>query len=743
MRKRGLILAALLLLLLTAMGTKGMLLTLPDAQPAAAGEFDTPRAMSRLQRILGDQRPHPIDSANGDAVRGRLVAEVRALGLTPTVTDDFVCNGVATSRGVSCGRVRNVLVTLGPAAGRHVLLVSHHDSTPTGPGAADDGIGMAVMLETAALLRNRPLQRPVTLLFDDGEESGLLGARAFLERNPLAARVDTLLNFESRGTSGPATMFETDQPNGAAIAAFSRAAERPVANSLTTDFSRLIPNTTDVAVLKEAKWTTLNFAIIGNENLYHSPGDTIANLDPRSVRHMGAQALALTAELASGPVAKVNGETLYADILGRGFVTLPRLVTFVALGILLLGFLLIAWKRRPGIGRASAGIGAALVASGLVAFIAHSLVLLLRPGEFWRAYPWATALAIDATAIAVSLAALLWVAPRIPRSRLRAAFWLIFLIFGAALCFAAPGAAIFFLVPPCVAGAGMLLERRLPGGERIAALIAAALLFLSWTPIMHLAEVLLDFDAGWIFAPIGALIVLPLLIELLPLATSTSRRPALALLAIGALAWLLPTLTPAYSAERPQRFAIEYGWDAQARTGRWYVAHDGARLPEAFTAAAGGTFEKGVKVPWWSRAGRWAAPAPAVPLPLPSLDQVSSAMTPQGRRVSYVLRSAGAEKVVIRAEGEAAFRQVRAAGSARTFGKGKEKDEFVLRCEGRSCDGMRFDLLLGSAAPVEAILYGTWSGLPPAAARLVAARPIPSTPQYNPDTTVSVTKIRL
>ena len=56
---------------------------------------------------------------------------------------------------------------------------------------------------------------------------------------------------------------------------------------------------------------------------------------------------------------------------------------------------------------------------------------------------------------------------------------------------------------------------------------------------------------------------------------------------------------------------------------------------------------------------------------------------------------------------------------------------------------MRFDLLLGSAAPVEAVLYGVRSGLPAAAAPLDAARPVPSSPQYNPDSSVSVTKVRL
>src|SRR3954468_13337457 len=322
--KRTGIVAALLLLLMTAFWFKGALVAAPEVPDrVAAGEFDTTRALGRLRRILGDQRPHPVDSAAGDAVRDRLVAELRGIGLSAIVTDDFTCNGTVKSRAISCARVRNVLARIGPTAGRAVMMVSHYDSTPVGPGAADDGIGVAVMLEAAALLQDRPLKRPVLLLFDEGEEAGLIGARAFVEHNPLAAQVEAVVNVEARGVTGPALMFETSRPNASAIAAYARSAKRPSANSASADFYRLIPNDTDVSVFRDRPWTILNFAIIGNETRYHSPGDTLAALDPRSVRHMGEQALAATAELAADGVPAASGDKLYLDVLGRSLVVLP------------------------------------------------------------------------------------------------------------------------------------------------------------------------------------------------------------------------------------------------------------------------------------------------------------------------------------------------------------------------------------------------------------------------------------
>src|SRR5688572_25219089 len=211
------------------MALKGALLTLPEPPASPASErFDADRAAERLARVLGDQRPHTVDSPANDAVRERLIAEMRRVGLSPRISDDFACNDFARRLAVGCARVRNLVATIGPRAGRHLLLSAHYDSTFAGPGAADAGIGVATLLETAAHLRGRPMARPITFLFNEGEEMGLIGARAFLARDPLARQVDTLLNFEARGVDGPAIMFETSRPTAAPVGLLARAVDRPV-----------------------------------------------------------------------------------------------------------------------------------------------------------------------------------------------------------------------------------------------------------------------------------------------------------------------------------------------------------------------------------------------------------------------------------------------------------------------------------------------------------------------------------
>src|SRR5947209_3584168 len=103
---RGLLIIALLL---AGFALKGALVAPPAV---TAGEFDTARALARLERILGDQRPHPVDSVADDAVRGRLSAELQAMGLQPRIQDIEDCSGFPKSPVVSCSRVRNVVATI-------------------------------------------------------------------------------------------------------------------------------------------------------------------------------------------------------------------------------------------------------------------------------------------------------------------------------------------------------------------------------------------------------------------------------------------------------------------------------------------------------------------------------------------------------------------------------------------------------------------------------------------------------
>ncbi|HEY0313998.1 MAG TPA: M28 family peptidase [Allosphingosinicella sp.] len=737
------LLVVLMLLLAAALAFKGQLTQPPPVAAAEAGQFDAMRAKARLARLLGDQRPHPVDTAADDAVRGRLVAELQAMGLQPRVTDDWACGGSKGGRSAVCARIRNVVATIGDAAAPHqLLLASHYDSTPVGPGASDDGIGVATMLEVASLLKGRKLARPVALLFDEGEEAGLLGAHAFLEHDPQAARIESLINFEARGVTGPATMFETSRPNGPAIGAFKASAARPVANSMTADFYRLIPNSTDVTVFAARPWTILNFAVIGNETRYHSPGDTVAALDPASLQHMGRQGLSAAVRLTEAGSGAIGGggggERIYADVAGRVLIVLPRTLGLALFGLLVAGVAVFAWGRRDGLLRGAGAMIAAVLGSAALVFVLQWLTGMARPGSFWRAHPDAMALAVDLAALAVSVGALAWVGRGLSRERLRAAFWLVFMVLSLGIVFVAPGAAIFSLIPPLIMLVGWLAGQRARRAETVAALLAWAALFLTWGPLVHLSEVLLDFWSAWLFAPFAALLVLPALIELKPL--GAFRPAALALAGVAAVAaWGAMLALPAYSEDRKQGFRIEYAWDGTAAKGQWLVGNGGVPLPDGFPQR--GAFKAAVKLPW-TASSRWTAPAPAIPLPAPRIERVGERPGSGGRIVAVRVAANGADDVLVRFEGTARVRAFGTGGSNVAFGAEAGKEPYLLRCTGRSCDGAVFEVSL-PAAPAEATVIGIRDSLPAAAAPLVRARPATAQAQYGPDASINWTKVPL
>jgi hypothetical protein len=726
-----------LLALLAAFAFKQVLIAIPSVPEAAApGAFDTHRAFARLERILGDQQPHPVDSPGSDGVRERLVAEMRAAGLSPRVSDEMVCSTIRHGRNVNCARVRNLVATIGPAEGEHLLFVAHYDSVPVGPGAADDGIGIAAMLEVAEQLRGQPLQRPITFLFNEGEESGLLGARAFLDRDPAAARVITLVNLEARGVDGPAIMFETSRPNAPAINIYRASVDRPVANSLSTDFYRLLPNSTDVTVFEERPWTILNVAIIGNEPLYHTAGDNLAALDRRSLQHMGAQALGVARQHVSGEPPGGSGELIYADVLTRHLIAMPLGVGLALLGIIvvLLGYAVV---RRRAFSALLPPLGA-VIGAGLAAWLLTSLVQWLRPGEFWRAYPMAMQVAVAATAL-VAIAAALVAARRMARDALRAATWFLFALAGGASCLVAPGGAIFFLLAPLIVLAGILAEHWRPGAERIAGWIAAVVQLLTLLPTLALVDILLSTSPGWIVAPLLVLAALPLLVELRP--EEGVGHPAwLAGAALALAAWAAVLIVPAYSQERQQIFTIEYVRDFGTGRAQWGVYSDGAPVPEAYRELR--EWER-TAVPYASR-NRWMTGAPVEDsLRPPRVVKVGEQPVPGGRSVRVRVEMNGWDRFQLDLPASARPIAMRADRWTPTFGDGKGDGAATVRCVGRSCDGFTFDLIVGSSGAVDARLIGNVARLPAAAAPLVQNRPEHARPQYVPDASYVLVPVRL
>jgi hypothetical protein len=727
--------------ILGAMAAATLLVQPPPLRSSGSAGFDARHAKGRLGFIIRDyegsaERPHPADTAADDAVRNRLVVLLRGMGLTPVVRDQLACNELYKMRGISCARVRNVIVVLGPDSGKALLLNAHYDSTDVGPGAADDGIGVATLLEVAAKLKGRPLKRPVILLFNEGEELGLIGARAFLA-DPLSRNVDSLVNLEARGVRGPVNMFETSRPNAAAIALFAKAVSHPAANSLSTDVYRLMPKYTDVNSFAERGWLTLNLAPIGNETRYHSPGDDVAALDPATLQHMGDQTLALAEALAGGTPAARDGNRIFMDVSGRALVSLPMTAGAILLALLLLtaaGFAI----RRRGFPRGAAVVLGTMIGSGALAWIALALVGAVRHGMFWRAFPMWTHLATYALVIFAGTALLATVSRRANAGQLRASFWLLFLAFGAILGLFAPGGIVFFLFPPLLVFTGMIAARWWKPAEPLASAAAILFLYLTWGAMLALLQELLNGGPMWLFAPLGSLLIVPLLIEAKPLIERAQLRGAAGVAAaLALLGWAAAAAAPAYSADRQQRFVIQHVTDAHGGKSWWSVLNDGAPVPPA--AESGW---KRDKLPFSDRL-RWVSSAPGSrDSRAPSIRLLGQVRNGDERTLSVQLSANGNDDVELVAPADARIRSAGVRGFVRRIDP-EADGKYVIACSGRSCDGLTLHITIGKPQPVDVLLLGSRAALPPSAASLIAARPRFARPQYNPDASIAFTRVRL
>jgi hypothetical protein len=308
-----------------------------DAPPA---DFSAGRAMADIHAM--GSVPHPVGSPANAEVRDYLIRRMNSLGLNPAVerASSFEIRGA----NIAGGTVENVIGLL-PGRDRKapaLVLMAHHDSVPGSPGAADDTAGVASALEIMRAIKTRGAPaRDIMVVITDGEEAGLLGARAFFDQNPLAAHVGYIINMETRGGGGRTVMFETAANDGGDIALYRRTARMPDSNALTVFIYQHLPNDTDFTVAKQHGKVGLNYAFIGRQFDYHSPSSTPAALDVGSLQHMGAEILPTAIALAFGPLPPRAPDVAYGNLLGGLMAAYPQwfgwILLIAAAGLIAVG----------------------------------------------------------------------------------------------------------------------------------------------------------------------------------------------------------------------------------------------------------------------------------------------------------------------------------------------------------------------------------------------------------------------
>jgi hypothetical protein len=461
----------------------------PLGVDAPADRFSAERAFAILRRLLVEETPHPLGSPENAIVSDRIAQYLRELGYEVDVQE----SPAPAARG---GKQYNIVAELaGREPGPGVLLLAHHDSVRYGPGVADDGAGVAIVLEIARMLKAQgPLRNSVIFLLTDGEEMAQTGAGLFMRENPMAKRAAVAINLEARGSSGRSLMFETSDHNAWLVDVYASSVKNPDTSSVFYEVYRRLPFNTDLRILKKYGMAGLCLAFIESAGNYHTPQDNLQNLDHGSLQHEGESALAVLRALAEKDLAELpKGYAVYSDVLGLVVLrwptswSLPMAALCCALVLCSAGSLVYRGelKAQSLVSGTAAWTLMLLIPMSLGVCLSWAMPAMVGYLKIWPAHAvaaqWTLGLAVlfSASAVATlfSRSAGFW--------GLTIATWTIWSVLTITAALIMPGMCSLFLIPLFVGAIGLALTcltrwRKRPRIVEAAALVSLAVVAIIW-----------------------------------------------------------------------------------------------------------------------------------------------------------------------------------------------------------------------------------------------------------------------
>ncbi|XP_077442292.1 endoplasmic reticulum metallopeptidase 1 [Vanacampus margaritifer] len=389
-----------------------------------SGEFNAERARQHLERITS-VGPRPVGSYENEvSTVDYLLKQIEKVRVTteqgphlqlsvdvqrPTGSFSIDFLGGFTS---FYDHVTNVVVRLEPKGGsQHFMLANcHFDTVANSPGASDDAVSCAVMLEVLHSLANQstPLRHGVIFLFNGAEENVLQASHGFITQHPWAKQVRAFINLEAAGVGGKEVVFQTGPENPWLVQAYVHAAKHPFASVVGQEVfqSGIIPSDTDFRIYRDfGNIPGIDLAFIENGFIYHTKYDTADRILTGSIQRAGDNILAVlkhllvSEELADSSEYR-HGNMVFFDVLGVAVVAYPaRVGTILNYMVAVATFLYLARKAsQPGnrgvryVLDLACATGVALL-GWLVAFlsvlIVAVLVTLLGRSMFWYTHFYA------------------------------------------------------------------------------------------------------------------------------------------------------------------------------------------------------------------------------------------------------------------------------------------------------------------------------------------------------------------
>ena len=369
------------------------LFTQPSPKPADAEGFSSARVVEDIKVLSKDHHSvaHPQERAE---VRDYLIGRLEELGADTVMLFSYdSLTGPENRHVVYTFDAHNILAEFAPLDGTddvpYLMMVAHYDSRYSQPmpkdtvwsyGAADDGYGVGVILETVSqLLKERDNWRQgVKVLFTDAEEVGMMGMKAMWKNDKdVFSDVGLMINLEARGTYGPALLFETCPGNEKIMDLYSDAARYPYTYSLTTVVYNFMPNFTDFTIVKD-EIPGLNFSNIADINHYHTDLDNFDNISEKTIQHYGSQVLPVAQAYVTGDYPdkdafRADADTVNFTVPGLGLFNFSKtLYLILNIALSLVFFLLLGYE----IVRGRLNLIKALKVSGIILVLAIGVLAL-------------------------------------------------------------------------------------------------------------------------------------------------------------------------------------------------------------------------------------------------------------------------------------------------------------------------------------------------------------------------------
>ncbi len=500
-------------------------------------EFSAYRAAEHIKEI--SKAPHTMnDQAELKRIREYLEQQLRSLGCTVELMP-------YTEEGY---QITNVFATMkGTSGDEALLLVAHYDSNPgkgegEAPGscgAADDGYGVSVILETLRAVRaTGEVKNTIYVLFTDGEETNMLGAKAAAKDAGFPGlNAKAVMNIESRGMRGPAIMFETSKNNGKLFDFYIRRAGPAATWSLASDVYRIMPNYTDFTSFIGKGMHGLNFSNLDALSDNHTPRDRYENISLSSIQGYGNQLLPVIAgfafeDLPDGFTSQ-GDVTFFTPAYGLS-IAYPASLNYILLALsaaAVIVYAILAVKRKSmkplRLLFALAVVGLALaaaVAGEAIAFLLSIIFAIPFNPTNMPQVPFQGGIAI--TAVALLGVALFFMIRSLMKKgwmyeELAAATLVAFLIMQATFTFALPGGTFLFSWGCLIGALCAIWALYLPKAMRPLTGFAAVWIAAPVVALLHIALSIGALGAIMLFAAFPLMLFLPA-----PAATSLPLKKA-------------------------------------------------------------------------------------------------------------------------------------------------------------------------------------------------------------------------